>query len=237
MPVKTFLISSDVSISTLEDLVRQSLQTDGLVLIKERVVPKENAELEKQIIAISLLLGRTLARSAAYVTLQKENDSQYLAKHTESIYASKGITPYFILGCVLSAEEGGQTRVFSARHAATIVRNEYSDIALVEIEYSSAAYQGETAVYPLCVGDALRFRGKTPQNQILNLPVGYSEESFYRTVESVLERTVILNHTWERGDILMVNNNITLHDRTPYKGMRIMVRMRFDDPLNVSVRY
>lgn len=40
-----------------------------------------------------------------------------------------------------------------------------------------------------------------------------------------------------RGEILFVNNRITLHDMQPYCGVRRMTRVRFNDSLNLSTSY
>lgn len=86
-------------------------------------------------------------------------------------------------------------------------------------------------------GKVIRFRSKTKQNFIKEIPKGYNEDDIYDIVNNVLEKCVILDHKWSRGDILFVNNRITLHDRMPYAGLRIMLRVRFDDPNNIILRY
>ena len=182
MSLNTLIISRDTRLSSIENAMLQNLNTQGFVIIEESTIPRKNLELEKQIVVVSLLFGKVLASSAAYATLRKTDDDRYLAKHTEGIYACRGITPYFVLGCVKPAIEGGRTRVFSACQAAALLQNEHPDLASVEIEYKSVAYPKESAVYPLCVGGTLRYRGKTPQNRILNLPKHYSEEKLYVAV-------------------------------------------------------
>ena len=237
MPGRTVLLLPNISMSEFATQLLALLDDPGYALLTPSPLAKDAIDLEKQITVISVLLGRGFASSAAYVTLRAKDDEGFLAKHTESIYARAGIAPYFLLGCVTPAKEGGHTRIFDGRRAASIIRNKYPALEASEIEYSSVAYREERATYPLCTGGVLRFRGRTASNKIVHLPRQYSESRFYNVVDSVLEQCVLVEHRWRRGDILVVNNKITLHDRTPFKGQRVLVRVRFDDPLNVSVTY
>jgi alpha-ketoglutarate-dependent taurine dioxygenase len=87
-------------------------------------------------------------------------------------------------------------------------------------------------------GSVLRYRAKTPNNKvILTKNKKITEKYLYQTVDEVLQECVILKHRWTVGDILFVNNAITLHDRLPYVGVRKMLRVRFDEENNSTVKY
>ncbi|MFZ1075202.1 MAG: TauD/TfdA family dioxygenase [Minisyncoccia bacterium] len=230
-------INSETSINEATVPVLKQLREFGCVLIKPGSLPETDANLATYIILIAVLFGQRIASSASYITLQARRDKDSLAIHTEGIYARAGITPYFALGCVKPSETGGMTNVYDARKAACLIRSDYPEIVDVDIEYSSASYVGEKAIHPLCEREYLRYRGLTFGNRILQLPRGYTEDDLYGAVEHSLKKCLIASHTWERGDILLVDNKLTLHGRMPYEGERIMVRVRFDDPLNTSLRY
>ncbi len=227
----------DTSTEVARNSAMQQLEEQGYVLIRPVSLPTDTAELERYLTIAMVLLGRTISKSAAYVTLEGCGDDKPLAIHSESVYATAGITPYFALGCVVPAETGGETSVYNGKQACAIIERDHPEIACTEIEYFSRAYPRENAVHPLCNRSSLRYRGQVPENYIRHQGRGIQDADLYKTVDTILERSLLVRHRWQRGDILLINNKITLHGRMPYKGRRVLVRVRFDDPLNISVRY
>lgn len=232
-------LSPTVSLKSVASAVSQQLNDVGYALITQTELPTQDVDLEKQLTATLVVMGEIfeLGRRVAYFTLRGKGSDDFLEHHTESIYAQAGITPYFALGCVQPAEEGGETSVYDGRQAASRLETGFPEIARAEIEYTSLAYPKERSIHKVCTDGVVRFRAGTVSDKIVNLPVGYTSETFYKTVESVLDSCLVLEHRWQRGDILLVNNMITLHSRAPYKGLRTMVRVRYDEPLNVSLSY
>lgn len=179
-------------------------------------------------------LAHQLGQSVAAANLRSDGDEQPLAAHTEHVYTECPLR-YFLLGCVQEAEIGGDTIVYDARMAADFILADATELSAVEIDYGSAAY-GIHAIHPLILSRALTagsrsvlvFRESVPTNRILNLPPGWTEDSFYSYMRTVLDRSMILSHAWKPGDVLIVDNYVSLHNRTPFAGPRWLVRMRVD---------
>ena len=180
-------------------------------------------------------LGREITDNIDLKSLSSGGSSKQLAAHTEGIYCPGGITPYFSLACVRPAASGGFTRLFDGRIAAQKIREEHPEFSGVRIRYGSQAHPGVFATHNLIENDALRYRAKVHTNTLLDAN-GSDEDGVYRAVDSALERSLMLAHKWKRGDILVVDNRVTIHDRTPFQGMRIMVRARYGDTIHESVR-
>lgn len=190
-----------------------------------------------------LALGHARAKTAGYRVLKAASDERYLPVHNEGIFLSSGLIRYFALGCLMASTTGGQTRLFDARLAANIITNKYPEVSTVAIDYQSRNYRDQSAVHTLVeshprYGSVLRYRAKTPENEIVSgLPHGMKEDDLYALVDGVLDVSLALSHSWEAGDILLVNNLITLHDRRPFVGERQMVRVRYDDPMHPTHPY
>lgn len=242
MPYTAFRLTPSSSIEcSLIPFLLHWLRKQGYALVSHDTSASEG-EIERELLALMLLPGRHFASRAAYTTLQGQNDTNSLPAHTESIYSSTRITPYFALGCVCPAVNGGETRVFDARKAGQLLQETHPRLSTTLLRYTSTAYPEESSEYPLICrdteyGEVLRYRAKTKDNVFTHIPHGYIEDDVYRIVNDVLSQCVILSHSWVKGDILFVNNKITLHDRMPYRGLRVMLRVRFDDPQNTKLTY
>lgn len=187
-------------------------------------------------------MGQKLANDFSYHTIEGQGTDSWLPVHVEGIYATNGITKMFALGCIKPSEQGGYTRIFDARKGADIIKRKYPNIKDTLIKYSTLSYPNEEATYPLVYkdkqyGDVLRFISFVPTNEICKEIKGYSEGEFYKVVESVVRESILHHHSWDRGDLVFVNNRFTLHDRQPYTGGRKMIRIRFDDKANVTFAY
>ncbi len=216
--------------------LKQGLTTSGYGLLQVKSDP-----LESDMLVLSGIIGQSLASNMSYHTLSQTNDKDWLAVHTEGVSYSKGVIPYFALGCIQKAETGGNTRIFDGKLAAEILRAEYPNMAKTVISYNSLANKQEGATYPLAVyndlyGWVLRYRAKVITN-ILHGADESDAEKIYQRVDEVLSRCIILDHAWENGDLLFVNNEITLHDRKPFTGLRKMLRVRFGDTVNQNILY
>ena len=189
------------------------------------------AELEKQMLECAAALGRTVTSAL----LSGNGDSNALPIHTEGVYLPVP-TPYFLLGCLEPAVEGGTTQIYDARKGARILLEERPELLNVLIEYGSLAHKrtAEHALITRClVGgrdiERLIFREQCETNTIKKLPVGWTLASFYAQMALVLDRSLALSHEWRCGDIMIVDNRLTLHGRAPYRGRRQMVRLRIDE--------
>lgn len=135
---------------------------------------------------------------------------------------------------------GGETRVFDAYKAADLLKKEHPNLKDVFIEYKTSAHPNEIATHKLISktdeGKPLLVYRGGEKNRVI---IGNVDSRFIDSaVSSVLKRSLIVSHKWEAGDILFINNIGTLHDRLPYKGIRKMLRVRFDeDDEYVQVTY
>ncbi len=208
--------------------VKKFLENDGFALV---VVPKSN-HLMSELLAIGSVVGCGIANHVSYSVLEGDSDPNKLAVHTEGISYTCGIVPYFALGCLLPSVSGGETRIFDAKKAALLVRER--GLSDVVIEYGSLAHPDQVIRHSLVVntpyGDVLRYRASVQTNKLITAPV--SLDQMYSAVDEVLENCVSYIHVWSAGDLLFINNNITLHDRLSYVGKRSMLRIRYDDGLH-----
>lgn len=229
-------IGGNVSMMTLHAQIWDRLKERKFVLMRHWAAWMNADALLEEFVDISVRIGEGVARSAGIHALCGKNLDK-LAIHCDGIYAPSGIIPYFALGCITPAKVGGKTRLFDARGAAEELLRDHPDIARTVIRYGSLGHPNDHVDYPLCHQGILRYRGDCETNSILELPCGYRSEEIYTKVENVIERCLIHEHTWERGDLLLVDNRCTLHDRTAFTGKRVMVRIRYDDPNVITVRY
>lgn len=238
----------DVSNSTgFSEIIKSrmliNLETNGYWLThfkleSHRVAPS----VETVLTSAAVLAGTSLGSRCSCAILRGEGDQNRLEAHTEGIYGKDGICPAFALGCVVAAQSGGQTRLLDARKAALIIKGRHPELGNTRIRYSSLAHPNEAAEYNLIdidsvYGDVLRYRSKVVTNQPTYLPSGVTEDTFYHTVDAILEECIIFEHSWKEGDLLFVNNRITLHDRNKYTGKRVMVRVRYDEPAVTTFKY
>jgi alpha-ketoglutarate-dependent taurine dioxygenase len=190
----------------------------------------ERNDLSPTMHKVGLSLGRTTVEHG----LIGYGDNSPMRIHSELIY-HEDLIPYFMLGCVEKAEEGGKNFLYDAVEAARIISEEQPEFLGIKMIYHAEHYDDTKAVVPLIRHkqgeDFLAFRQKKHDlNEVHNLPEGWSEEDFYDYIDDVLGRTVELEHTMEPGEILVVNNYKTLHVRTAFEGLRKMIRVRVDDP-------
>ena len=182
--------------------------------------------------------GRQIgANHIGRLVLQGEGSGEWLLKHTEGIiFNEDSLLQYFALGCLEKAATGGRTFIYDARVAASLIDTKYPELADVRTKYISTVYEGQQSEHSLVTDDeqygrVLRYRSKASTNIIVaGLPESMSEDDYYETIEVVLDESIIATHQWTPGELVVVNNHITLHSREPYEGPRKMVRFRFDDP-------
>ena len=230
-------VSAQTSLKrTVLPFVLSHLVTDGYAMIRL----EDSFAHEHDMLIISALIGQSLAAHMSYKILEAESERAVLPAHTEGISYSSGIIPYFGLGAITAPKEGGETRIFDARIAACKLLAEHPSLAGVTIAYESLANPGEHAKYPLVVesvhGKVLRYRGEVITNVICEAQ-GRTAKEIYQIVDHILSESVLLEHHWNVGDMLFVNNTMTLHDRLPFEGKRRMLRVRFGDQLNQKVHY
>lgn len=215
--------------------VRDRLESIGYAVIRLG----QSAHIASELLFVASFVGKHLGFHFSYNFLEGESERSHLAVHTEGISYASGIVPYFALGCIKCSEEGGHTRIFDARKAALLV--EQKGLAGIVIEYSSLAHPNQVVEYPLVVedpsyGSVLRFRDKVITNRMI-LDGTVEENQVYEIVNNALEDSILHIHDWVIGDILFVNNKITLHDRLSYTGHRSMLRIRFDDSLHRNFKF
>lgn len=169
----------------------------------------------------------------SYSVASSPNRSDYIEPEpVDTVYRS--VPPrYFMLGCVKASATGGNTIIYDAREAARLIRRERPELAEVSIVYTSKAH-GIAAEHRLVEArrtangsvPVLISRDRTESNRLPAVPPGWSEESFYAYVRTTIGRCVVIDHSWRAGDILVVDNHVTLHARSPFMGNRRMVRLR-----------
>jgi alpha-ketoglutarate-dependent taurine dioxygenase len=206
------------------DLVR--LEASGYLLIESS---SDEDELEEMMLSI----GGGLGRRASSALLDSPGEPEALAVHTEGLYAPNP-PRYFLLGCVETARGGGETTIYDARAAAKLIASEHPELLATRMHYTSG-HHNLSSVRPLVTadgsgrGDVLIFRQGPSGNECL-LPPGWEEKSFYGYMGTVLDRSLILAHEWKPGNIVIVDNSVTLHGRRGFTGRRRMIRVRVDDP-------
>lgn len=233
-------ITNDSSITKdVYPYLGEHLKLNGYALVRMYQKDSDMARIEYDLLSFAVIAGRSFSQSFAYHFLEGSGDVNPLPVHTEGVYAKAGVTPYFVLGCILPSAEGGQTRIYDARKAANLLREIDHTLPDVKFLYTSAAYAEEKAEHALIEKyqgtDVLRYRSKGQHNKLI--AGTYSEDYVHETVADVLKQSLVLEHAWTVGDVLFVNNNTTLHDRTPFNGRRRMLRVRFDDSNNRSIYY
>lgn len=210
---------------TLDDLTGD-LQVRGYTLIRTEPYPEAMTE------AASSLGNHLGARWMGTRTLEADNDSSWLPRHTEQLDDTEPLR-YFALGCLTPADEGGATCLYDGRSAARALLTESSEFTSVRITYSTQ-WRPTKSTHSLIVGGAadpaLRFRSKLETNHVVDLPTGLAEDGMYGKVESALAEAVVLVHRWRAGDLLVVDNRSMIHARQPFTGRRRMIRFRYDDP-------
>jgi alpha-ketoglutarate-dependent taurine dioxygenase len=140
---------------------------------------------------------------------------------------------------LVPAASGGETLLIDGRKAARLLAGSLPGAGEVWIRYRSR-YRPEFAEHPLIADDGphgpvLRFRSATANNDIIAKPVGLSEAMLYAAVEDAVSRSLVLTHTWQAGELLVVDNHTMLHSRAPFTGLRHMLRFRYDDPIHPAV--
>jgi hypothetical protein len=235
------LITSSGSLLDAASYVDQVLEVAKYALLQVQIHGPESLLIGALCtLAVQLRQGRYSRFSLAIISACDERSA--LPVHTKSIYGSRGICPCFALGCARAATVGGSTRIYDARKAAAILLAEHGEVARCMFRYKSLAHPAERAEYPIVfndptVGPVLRYRAPVPTNTYLSDSSRISEASVHSIVSSVLQQCLLVDHAWQRGDLLIVDNRLTLHDRNPFLGERVLVRARFDEPTTTTFKY
>ncbi len=228
-------LESGMSIkNTLFPFLSTHLPITGWALVK--IEP--SIKTEGDLLVISTLAGQILGENFGYHNLENTDSNDILALHTEGISNEGGIIPYFALGCIQPSSSGGETRLFDGRIAAAMI-DTIPELTDVVVEYSALANPQTKVRYPIVVsenGRVVRYRSKVETNLVINSG-NLSENEMYHLVDTIVHNSLILNHQWSAGDLLFVNNLVTLHERLPFVGNRRMLRVRYNDKLNSRIRY
>jgi hypothetical protein len=195
---------------------------------------------EDALISTACAFGNLIgARSVGVAHLRATGSDVWLGRHTETLTDGPVPIRYFALGCLVPAAHGGETLLFDGRRAARLLAGSLRGAREVRIRYRSQ-YRPEVADHSLIVddkqhGSVLRYRSATENNEIIAKPASVSEAGLYAAVENAVSRSLALTHSWHAGDLLLVDNHAMLHSRTPFAGLRHMLRFRYDDPLHPTV--
>jgi Taurine catabolism dioxygenase TauD, TfdA family len=194
---------------------------------------------EDALIAAASTLGNVIgARGFGVTRLRATGSDVWLGRHTETLTDGPVPIRYFALGCLIPAY-GGETLLFDGRKAARLLAGSLNGAPEIRIRYRSQ-YRPEVADHPLIVDDeqhgpVLRYRSATRNNEIIAKPASISEASLYAAVEDAVTSSLALIHSWQAGELLLVDNHTMLHSRAPFAGMRQMLRFRYDDLLHPTV--
>ena len=179
-------------------------------------------------------MGLQLGTTTNTLGLISAGASKPLPVHVEGLYHAD-TTPYLLLGCIGASAVGGETQVYDARTAARIMLDEWPQADGIQFEHRAALHPGVKSITPLIDqrGDTavLRFCDTPENNRFTQTPEGFNETEFYEFARNVLRRSLVHSQTWNEGDVLIINNGITLHGRSPFEGQRRMLRVRVDDPV------
>ena len=221
----------------------EKIKNNITTLLKDKnenfVLLKTDYKTKEEIFFLTIFLGKDLGKSCGYKFLVENEklSSQKMPIHKENIYTGEG--DYFALACIEDNFSNGETRLFDAHKTALDILKEKPDFKNIKIEYRTNAYKKNNKKIRNLIEfvdekPILVYRSKVYTNKIIN-NLGYNENDIYNYIESILEKNIIIEHKWEKGDILFVNNKFTLHDRLAYSGNRELLRVRFDDIHNKNI--
>jgi hypothetical protein len=233
------------SVSLIREIVPElvkDLTLVGFAVLEIDIENKNEKQLETDMLVLITMLGQHIGKEISYYSLEGTDSNVRLSAHVEGIYASIGITDYFALGCITASQTGGETRLFDARVLADEVEKIIPHAKDILIEYTSTSYPDQRAQYHLVdqdtrFGKVLRYRAGNQSNRLISSHQEISLEHIQSIMTTLLDQHVLVRHKWKPGQILFVNNKITLHDREPYTGNRKMLRVRFGDYLNTKFTY
>lgn len=218
---------------TERDTVTERLKSAGFAIVR-------TAGNEEALMTAACHLGHAIgARSFGYLYLWAAGSAHWLGRHTESLTDSPEPLRYFALGCLIPATTGGTTHLHDGSHAARHLTRTSPGFRDVRIRYRSA-HRPQVCEHPLIAkhaqfGEVLRFRSANEHNTVTAKPAGLDETELYAAVEQTLDESPGYAHSWNPGDLLIVDNHKMLHSRAPFTGLRHMLRVRYDDPLHQTV--
>lgn len=184
------------------------------------------------------VIGQSLGATTFELGLISFGDKEATLIHSESIYHEE-MCPYFMLGCVEQADEGGGTIVYDAVRAAAIIDDEHPELRETVMTYHAEHYDATKTTVPLIRNldgeDALVYRQEFYLNEVTHLPDGWDVSSFYQYIDSILQDCIEFEQRLSPGDLLIVNNYKTLHVRLASRGWRKIIRVRVDDPAYIDI--
>lgn len=223
------IIQVDTATGVAEELqpfLQKHLTESGWALVRVRSAE----DMAEAMWSIAQAVGPMFGHRAGYHIMESNGDERRLPVHTEGVSYQHNIIPYLAIGCIIPAISGGETRVFDGRKAARLI-DQVPELSGATIEYSTVSNPSVGQVRSLVVpgfGRVLRYRGRVISNRVISSS-SLTEDELYQRVDAILEQCVVLCHHWEAGDLLFLDNRITLHDRLPFVGYRQMMRIRYND--------
>ena len=198
----------------------EHLQLDGYLLV--------NNFNQKNLIKLASSLGKIRLQNDSKLTeieYVENHDNLSLTRgslmpHVEGLYL-KNPPSYLILFCISAAESGGETILYDGQEAAKLLGNDYYDIT---ITYSRGE---EEATWPLISDGTLMFRFDR-----VNAVEESSFDELKEKVMSVLDKVRKIQHRWQKGDLLIIDNRRCLHGRNSYTGDRCLKRVVVGDFFN-----
>lgn len=184
--------------------------------------------------AFLMSVGRVLKSHTSFAILSADCDDNDLPVHVEGLHHPDGVLKYFGLACITPSVTGGETVLYDSIEAASIILSDYPSIADFRINYTSSWDHSLSCEHPIVKRSSvdgkprLFYRASVPANRLVT--IGKSENEIYSSVDDAISRAVCYEHKWKQGDILLVNNQLTLHNRRKFDGTRIMIRARYDEP-------
>jgi alpha-ketoglutarate-dependent taurine dioxygenase len=221
--------------SLVEKILSECTQQGYSLVNLKDISHLDSIELEHRLLSFFACVGHNFGDTFAYLTLQGSGSASSLPAHTECIYSPE-VLRYFALGCINPSQEGGNTRIFDARKAASLLEVIDPSICNILLEYRSNAYPDATGRHRVVENGRVRFRSNGPTNKVIN-SLTYKDDELYSIVDKAIRDSLVSSVEWQKGDVLFVDNYNTLHDRESYRGNRKMLRVRYDDPHNCYVRY
>lgn len=192
----------------------------------------------EQLTQFMLSLGENRYTTAAHAVLRQSGSWPALPHHIDRGELAEPI-PEFALGGIIKAISGGATRIYDARSAAANVLRHVPTFADVTLPGRSPC-PGDQPVRPVLESTGehepvLRVRPVKPQD--LRLDSGPDDEELYRITQQCIDDALIYEEVLHPGDVIIVNNRTTVHDRTSFNGNRAIVRVRYDDPTDTNHHY
>ena len=172
---------------------------------------------------ICLLLG-----SKYTMFTMSGNDGKELETHTEMAYIKNNIQ-YFAIAVIDDKYIGGEFVLYDSKMATSLLTKRIKNIKSVEINIKSKNRQ------PSIKTKLIQNNGTLIFCNIKNIRIeknktGLTDKKLINEISKSITDSKILEVKVNKNEAIIVDNKQTLHSRKAFKGNRLSIRYRIDDP-------